>query len=61
VHMLIKTAAQRHIELLKAAADRQNRLCRRDGGAQQRQGGGVANFIQFGAGPRRCASIAGIA
>ena len=45
VHMLVQRAAQRHVQLLDAAADAQQRQAARDGAADQRQGGGIAGRV----------------
>ena len=42
---LVEAAAQRHVQLLHAAADRQQRHAMLDGGTDQRQRGGVAAKI----------------
>lgn len=45
VNLLMQGAAQRRVQFLDAAADRQNRHVRRDGRADQRQGQRVARWI----------------
>ena len=57
VHMLVQAAAQRHVELLDAAADGQERHAAGNRAADQRQRGGVAVGVGEVALPRRRAAI----
>jgi glutamine synthetase len=57
VHMLVQRAAQRHVELLQPAADREQRRAFSYGAADQRQRGGVPVGIGKVALPRRRAAI----
>ena len=52
MHMLMQAAAKCDIQLLKTAADREQRFSCFDRGAQQRQSGGIADFIELRAGPQ---------
>ena len=45
VHELVQRAAQRHVDFLQAAADREQRHAAIDRVPDQRQGGGVARGI----------------
>ena len=51
VHELVQRAAQRHVDLLQAATDREQRHAAIDRVPDQRQGGGVAGGIVGRAGP----------
>ena len=57
VHELVQRAAQRHVDLLQAAADREQRHAAIDRMADQRQGGGVARRIVRRARPALLAVI----
>ena len=58
---LVQRAAQRHVQFLEAAADRQHRHAARHRGADQRQGGAVARHVLPGAlGVRRAVIVAGM-
>ena len=56
VHQLMQRAAQRHVDFLQAAADREQRHAAIDRMADQRQRGGVARRIVRGARPAVLAS-----
>ena len=61
VHELVQRAAQRHVDLLQAAADREQRHAAVDRMADQRQGGGVARRIVRRARPARARPHSGAA
>ncbi len=55
--MLVQRAAERDVQLLEAAADREHRLARGDGGLEQRQRGGIAMLVLHHPGPGRRPAI----
>ena len=58
---LVQRAAQRHVQFLEAAADRQHRHAARHRRTDQRQGGAVARHVLPGAfGVRRAVIVAGM-
>lgn len=50
MHLLVQAAAESHVHFLETAADAEDRNAGVDGGADQRQRGGVAVGVVEGAG-----------
>ena len=57
VHLLVQAAAESHVHFLETAADAEDRNAGVDGGADQRQRGGVAVGVVEGAGLARRSTI----